>query len=394
MLKTQNEMAKTEEEKLTAKDVGLHEYSTPSLKALYNQNYKACADEDLSHHAEQLTLAAAPLYELFNVKYPNSLNDEEFINHLSATEDLSSYLLAVFRTVNAHQQADSLELDPDAVSALAVIYEHVSNMPLAARPVLQGVFSALSMSRNFDYQVEGQFYNNNPMRYNGRGSKLFGLLQQKMGDASSLYLPKKTRYLKRAVKLREDIYSDYDQEIGQPAYKIWPLQAGIGVEIQDPRFRGALVESEEGSAPGPEEKYKPLARAQNPGPMKRLGIKSSNPARAQIASASQSMKQGFAAKQPFKLQMIRMKQLAKPHAKPRAPTHPPHHMPSKPFHLLQYRTSNPTDFQFLSSSNPDQALLNSKLQMLALLKQGMALDQKINDISSHCREQHEATYHA
>lgn len=223
MWKIQNEMAKSEEEKLTANDVGLHEFSTPSLKALYNKHYRAPADEDLLLYAEQLTQEASPLNEMFKVNYPNSLDNDEFISRLATTEDLSSYLLSYFRTVNAHQQADSLDLHPDAVSALAVIYEHISQMPSVARPVLQGVFSVLAMSRNFDYQVEGQFYNNNPMRYNGRGSKLFGLLQQKMGDASSLYLAKKTQYLKRAVRLREDLFSDYDQEIGQPTYKVWPL---------------------------------------------------------------------------------------------------------------------------------------------------------------------------
>ena len=126
--------------------------------------------------------------------------------------------------------------------------------------------------------------------------------------------------------------------------------------------------------------------------MKRLGTKSSNPVRAQIASASLSMKQGFAAKQPFKLQMIRLKHLVKPRAKPKVPTQPPRHMSAKPFHLVQYRTSKPNDFQFLTSSKPDQALLDSKLQMLALLKQGIALDQKISDITTHYRAEQEATH--
>ena len=129
-------MAKTEEEKLTAKDVGLQEFSTPSLKALYNKNYKESADKDLLRYAERLTHEAAPLNEMFKVNYPNSLDNDEFISHLTTTEDLSSYLLAYFRTVNGDQQANSLDLDPDAISALAVTYEHVSTMPLAARPVL------------------------------------------------------------------------------------------------------------------------------------------------------------------------------------------------------------------------------------------------------------------
>lgn len=304
------------------------------------------------------------------MNYPNSLKNDLFLSVITAPEDLSTCLLSFFRTVDTNQQATSLTLDASAVSSLASTYSSIIALPSDdARHIVQSIQSIFSTSNNFDVQMAPS-----PLKYNGLGSKLFGMLQQKMGDASSMYLARKTAEVQRAEKTIQDMYHNIDEKIGQPEYKEWPLQAGIGAEIQHPRFRNIQTDLEE-PIPGHGDEYKPPSKHSHTGPMNKLC-----PLRLSSSISLPPVSQQALMK-PFVLHTLRLKTK---HNEPSTPKRRPYRntSSSKPFHLIRFSSRSPADSVPINSSllKPNTTLLSSKMKILDLLKEGMDLEQRLNEI--------------
>ena len=177
--------------------------------------------------------------------------------------DLLEFLQKSFRYVDTNNnQVNTMDIEPAAVARLEWTFEHLHGIKPDLQKIVIGFEDILVLSRCFDYMVEVDFYNNNPLRYNGRLGKLFGLLEMRQHDAVNYrqkrHMEREGQILKRVEALTGTENAARGTAQRRSLLK-WPLPASLGSEIADAqrmlaKYEEDKVEEEEDkAAPVPEE---------------------------------------------------------------------------------------------------------------------------------------------
>jgi len=178
-LRDKHEPLPTMEAWLTKMD--LKQSSVPSLKSTYKKAYDVTSFIiDQAKTLDEINAESESLQSMLSIEFASKVGGSTFYKETLSREDLLKLMQSSFRYININNQANTVDIEPRAITQLEQYFEHIQGIH---QPDLQkiviGFEDIVVLSRSFDYMVEVDFFNNNPLRYNGRGGKLFGLLEMR-----------------------------------------------------------------------------------------------------------------------------------------------------------------------------------------------------------------------
>ena len=126
-LRDKHEPLPTMEAWLTKMD--LKKSSVPSLKSTYKKAYDVTSFLlDQSKTLDEINAESESLQNMLSIEFVSKVGGSTFYKETLAREDLLKLMQSSFRYININNQANTVDIEPRAITQLEQYYEHIQGI--------------------------------------------------------------------------------------------------------------------------------------------------------------------------------------------------------------------------------------------------------------------------